>query len=1212
MGSYSSTTKGLALINQTRNERNWKVDSDEPLTIISQHVDPDGSWDPPDSYAEGFSPVTWKRFVSGIGIRPDAYKMFCWVLDLDWRDVVDFKKSKIKWTEVADHSAIKIDWGNAPDLKMFFGREDDINDLETLILQDEAKVVAVYGVGAIGKTNLAIALTQNIISGENKIGKNPFPYVIWRSLLNPKKLNDLLDDMIEVISSSPQADSDTRWEDKLDLFLQQLTQNPCLIVLDNLESILKGTSSNKTFKQGYENYGIFLRKIGEATHPSCLLLTSREKPEELDSLELKKFPVRSKSLYGLSVDAGKQIFNEIDKDTDKDSFTATELEWENLINYYGGNPLALDLSARLIQNLYHGNLSTFLEIGTRTDLSDFSDLLEWHFNRLSEQSKDKQSKNILHILYWIASNRQLVTFINLLEDMVPAALASPQSEFLALKRQIPLEQKTVGETTYFTLQPVLMDFFCSKLAETIAEELKTRKIKHFDTHALIKATAEDFIRESQITAIVEPLIEHLGSFYGNTQKIIDNLTSTIELTRENFQLSSGYAAGNIINIMTHLKSSIDGYNFSGLSIRQAYLQGISAKSTNFSRAHFSNTLFTQAFGEVLSVAYSPDGNYICAGDTNSEIRVWRTSDFQMVSVCKGHVDWVRTVAFSPDSKTIASGSADHLIMIWDVQSGQCLKRLEGHGERVWSVQFSPDGNTLASGGVDQTVRLWCIKTTECLQSFTDHSGWIYSVRFSPDGNTLASTGADRTIMLWDLVSGHPPQVLSGHEKSIWALSFSPDNTFLASTSFDGRVNLWNIRTGTYETLVSDPNAPMLSLAFSPDSKTLASGSENSTIQLWNTETKQCLRTLKQHSDKVWAVCFSQDGKTLVSGSGDRSIRFWRVGSGELLRTLQGYSNWSWSAVFSPDSKTLASGSEDGIVRLWDLDDCTCCKEFKGHTGRIWSVAFSPDGQLVASCSTDHTARIWHVETGKCLHILAGHTDWVQSVSFSPDGKTLASGSEDKTIKLWGTTTGKCLTTLEGHDNWIWSVAFSPDGQTLVSGSEDRTIRIWDMTTYQQIKQLKGHTGRIWSVCFSFDGKYVVSSGSEDRTTRIWNVETGRCMNILSGHDNRNLSVACHPHKLLVATGGDDCKINLWDIETGEQLPSLCEQTHYIWSVSYSPNGELLSGSSQDGSICTWKLKTGQCTHILKIRRPYEDMKLENSTGLTKAQESQLRALGAGE
>ncbi len=110
------------------------------------------------------------------------------------------------------------------------------------------------------------------------------------------------------------------------------------------------------YTQGYEGYGDLFRRVGEEPHISCLVLTSREKPQELAPLEGEASPVRSLSLGGLGQIEGQEILK------DK-GLSGSEKELKKLVEKYSGNPLALKLVSEPIRELFGGKIATFLNEG---------------------------------------------------------------------------------------------------------------------------------------------------------------------------------------------------------------------------------------------------------------------------------------------------------------------------------------------------------------------------------------------------------------------------------------------------------------------------------------------------------------------------------------------------------------------------------------------------------------------------------------------------------------------------------------------------------------------------------------------------------------------------------------------------------------------------------------------------------------------------------
>lgn len=47
----------------------------------------------------------------------------------------------------------QVDWGEATDVSVFYGRTEELSKLEQWVVQDNCRVVALLGMGGIGKTS---------------------------------------------------------------------------------------------------------------------------------------------------------------------------------------------------------------------------------------------------------------------------------------------------------------------------------------------------------------------------------------------------------------------------------------------------------------------------------------------------------------------------------------------------------------------------------------------------------------------------------------------------------------------------------------------------------------------------------------------------------------------------------------------------------------------------------------------------------------------------------------------------------------------------------------------------------------------------------------------------------------------------------------------------------------------------------------------------
>ncbi|WP_375467656.1 NB-ARC domain-containing protein [uncultured Nostoc sp.] len=1086
----------------------------------------------------------------------------------------------------------RLDWGEAIFSSVFYGRTEELTTLEQWILNEHCQLVALLGIGGIGKTALSVKLAQKI--------QDNFEYVIWRSLREAPPVKTVLGNLIQVLSDEQETEGNLpeSISNRISRLLYYLQNHRCLVILDNVESILRSGSRAGLYREGYEEYGELLKRVGEATHQSCLVLTSREKPKEVALLEGEALSVRSLPLSGLKVLEGQEILK-------LKGLSAAEDECKVMIERYVGNPLALKIVATTIQDIFDGSMTEFLQQDTSV-FGDIHDILEQQFERLSDLEKD--------IMYWLAINRESITLSELREDIVspvPQAKLLEALESLGRRSLIEKATPTLIEKTgsLFTLQPVVMEYVTSRLTENVCEEIVTQNIDLFRCHALMKATGKDYVKDTQVRLIIKPVIDGLLNVLRSKRNIENQLTRIITKLRETSPLEPGYTAGNILNLLCHLETDLSGYDFSYLTVWQADMRSMNLHNANFAHADLAKCVFAETLGGIHSVTFSPDGQLLATGDTNNEIRLYQVAGGKQLLSYKGHTGWIWSVAFSHKGDMLASGSEDQTVKLWDISTAQCLTSLYGHCGGIWSVAFSDEGDMLASGSEDQTVKLWDISTGQCLKTLQGHNSRVSSVTFSPDGQTLASGCHDQTVKLWDISTGQCLKTLYGHTSGIWSVTFSPDSQTLASGCHDQTVKLWDIGTGQCLKTLQGHTECVNSVTFSLDGHTLASGSDDKTAKLWDVNTGDCFKTLQGHNSRVWSVALNQDSRTLASGSDDQTVRLWDVSTGKCLKSLEGYRNGIWSVCFSSDGNMLVSGSGNQTVKLWDTVSGQCIKTLRGHSNRVTSVALSSNDLILASGSEDQTAKLWDIRTGKCLKTLRGHSNWLTSVAFSPNCQLLATCSDDQTVRLWDVNTGYCIQVLEGHTDRVWSVAFNPNGQTLASGCHDQTVKLWDVSTGQCIQTLKGHDNLIWSIAYSFDGR-VLASGSSDQTVKLWDVSTGQCIQTLKGHASSIYSTAFSPDGCILASGSDDQSVKLWDINTGRCLKSLERHTELVWSVSFSPFGQILASGSQDDTIKLWDIKTSECLKTLRNERPYEGINITAITGITEAQKASLKALGA--
>ena len=1187
--SLRASEEGLKIVDQARRLQRWNKTA--------------STW-----YQQAFtSRSTLNRFWARQLIRSEAFIALCETVGVPWQQVAEGKEIDPAQTlpmEIIGPGSPCIDWGDAPDTRIFYGREPELKTLQEWITVDHCRLLLIRGMGGIGKTMLTAKLANQLAETQTE----QWDWIVWRSLRNAPELPQLLDDILTKLDATHAGRTESLHDKQLRL-LDFLRDQRGLLVLDNLETLLASQQSGHLdgqgshYEPGYEIYGDLFRLIGDSAHQSCLILTSREMPKDMVNHWGEHLPVRCFPLNGLQVADIKSLFQ------DRGDFIGSDEDWLTILHHYSGNPLALKIVATSVRDFFDRRLSDFLAyLDEETILfDDIKDLLHRQFERLSPAEYS--------LMLWLAINRLPTSLPELQQDIYHLSKGDILAGLSALQHRSLIEKSG----SRFTQQPVVMEYVLTQLIEQAVQDLldpdgPRHTLRHY---AFVKPQSKDYIYRTQVTLILTPIFNRVSQQLDQEAWMALAHHDLKQLQQQPQQ--AAYAAGNLMNLLRFGQFDLQGLDCSELPLWQANFQGLSMRQVSLAGADLSQTVFTEMIGNVLSAAFSSDGAILGTSDNGCCLRLWDVNTGQILSICQGHQHWIRSVAFaSPtciaqtNQALIASGSADCTVRLWDVNTGIERQTLRGHGDEVFSVAFCPTEMALASASGDRTVKLWDLRTGDCIQTLEGHPNRVRTVMFGPeDSGQLASGDEQGHLHIWSLLTEECHHIVA-HQGWIRTVAFTADGQVVISGGNDGMVRLWDVRTGGLIREWFAHAGGVYTLSCVGPHDLLATGGADHQIRLWDIHQGSCLTTICGHDNQIYSVAFSPDTETLAGVSLDQTVKLWNWKQNLCLKTWRGYTDWGFPITISQDGQWLVSGSGANTIHVWDPTAQVCLQSLPGYPALVRAVVMLPNHQLAAAGAAP-VIQIWDWQRQQCIRQLTGHQDWVLNLAMTMDstGDYLASCSADQSVRLWNLGTGKVEQTFLGHQDHVNAVAFGASADVahiLASASSDHQVKLWNWRTGDCLQTLVGHTHRVYGLCFHPSQPLLVSGGA-DLTIRLWDIARGDCCQTLMGHDGWIFAIALSPCGRYILSGGQDQQVKLWEIESGQCIQTFIGHRHQVYSVAFDPQGRWVASGSQDQTIRLWDIESGACLHQLSARL-YEGMDIRGAQGLSMAQRLTLEELGA--
>ncbi len=274
-------------------------------------------------------------------------------------------------------------------------------------------------------------------------------------------------------------------------------------------------------------------------------------------------------------------------------------------------------------------------------------------------------------------------------------------------------------------------------------------------------------------------------------------------------------------------------------------------------------------GSAGPMAFSPDGALLAVGypdktqdfvNTN-QVKVWRVPQqpgarselaFSVSDAIgiEGAAEAILSVAWSPNGDYLAASDAAQQIHVWPVKpAGPIYRRINAANLPLF-LAFAPSPSPgvlrLAGGGLE----IWLIETGKpgaitIPAAYDDgYLPGLNDMRFTPDGAWLALAEFGR-IDFRSVLDGSHGLTVADMTGPVNSLSFSPQGNYFVAACQDGTTRLYRTRDGRYLDQLGEPTSPVLAAAFAPNNFWIASSGEDMRIRIFRLDDGVQIKEISQ-------------------------------------------------------------------------------------------------------------------------------------------------------------------------------------------------------------------------------------------------------------------------------------------------------------------------------------------------------------------------------
>ena len=254
----------------------------------------------------------------------------------------------------------------------------------------------------------------------------------------------------------------------------------------------------------------------------------------------------------------------------------------------------------------------------------------------------------------------------------------------------------------------------------------------------------------------------------------------------------------------------------------------------FSKHPYTNT-------SRLNWAISPDGSHLIIEESENNLGIWNTADYQKTGALYGHQQPIHSITFNHTGTHFLAESEDGM-SFWEAATGALIWSLSDLDIDYAPYAINTDENQLITSNGLQLIGASIATDSAQLaplpsaipQTTLVHEAGISSIALSEDNSTLITAGYNGNLGIWDMTGKHLRYMLEAHNSEITTLAINSTGTMYSSATEEGGFKVWDIKKQTPVFSMQLSNNVIQDMAFDPNnSNFIITISIEGEVSLWD-------------------------------------------------------------------------------------------------------------------------------------------------------------------------------------------------------------------------------------------------------------------------------------------------------------------------------------------------------------------------------------------